>query len=235
MPRSHGEPTAIRPPAPLLASAGIARRHLTPRLWSPRLSGISSTAHVALTFDDGPDPASTPHFLSLLEEYDVRATFFILGRHIGDGRLLRAMAEQGHEIGIHGWDHTATVARPRRRLADELRRTRSRAEDLIGREVRWYRPPYGVLTRGALSAADAAGLEVVLWSAWGRDWTRRATPHSIRHVVTGQIRPGGTVLLHDSDRTSARGSWHRTLGATHLLLDDWRAHRLRVGPLSEHW
>jgi peptidoglycan/xylan/chitin deacetylase (PgdA/CDA1 family) len=219
----------------LLASLGIARRQLTPRLWSPRLSGISSTRHVALTFDDGPDASSTPYFLSLLAEYDIRATFFVLGRHLEDGSVLRDISAQGHEIGIHGWDHTATVLRRRGRLADELRRARSYVEDLGGCEVRWYRPPYGVLTRGTLAAAGTAGLEVVLWSAWGRDWTRRATPHSIKRVVTGQLRPGGTVLLHDSDRTSAPDSWRSTLGATRLLLEGWRAQRLDVGPLSEHW
>jgi peptidoglycan/xylan/chitin deacetylase (PgdA/CDA1 family) len=234
-PQPIGEPGSTRHAAPLLASVGIARRHLTPRLWSPRLSGISSSGHVALTYDDGPDASSTPCFLSLLAEYDTRATFFVLGRHLGDGSLLRDISGQGHEIGIHGWDHTATVVRRRGRLADDLRRARSQVEELAGCEVHWYRPPYGLLTRGTLSAADAAGLEVVLWSAWGRDWTRRATPHSITRVVTGQVRPGGTVLLHDSDRTSAPDSWRSTLGATRLLLDIWRAQRLRVGPLSEHW
>ncbi|MCL6459958.1 MAG: polysaccharide deacetylase family protein, partial [Gorillibacterium sp.] len=64
---------------------------------------------VALTFDDGPDPASTPAFLGLLDRLDVRATFFVLGRHLGDRGLLREMSGAGHEVGVHGWDHRAAV------------------------------------------------------------------------------------------------------------------------------
>jgi peptidoglycan/xylan/chitin deacetylase (PgdA/CDA1 family) len=219
---------------PLLASLGPARRRLTPRLFASRLSGISAGAHVALTFDDGPDPGSTPQFLDLLAEFGVHATFFVLGRHLGDGALLRDTVSRGHEIGVHGWDHVPAPAqepfRLRRRLAD----TRQRVEDLTQAPVRWYRPPYGLLTRTTLAAATGAGLDVVLWSAWGRDWTRTATATSVLSTVLSQLTPGGTVLLHDSDRTSAPGSWRGSLAATRLLLERWRAVDQDVGSLAEH-
>jgi peptidoglycan/xylan/chitin deacetylase (PgdA/CDA1 family) len=100
--------------------------------------------------------------------------------------------------------------------------------------VLWYRPPYGVLTTEALVAAHAVGLRTVLWSAWGRDWERTASPESVAHRVSATLRPGGTVLLHDSDRTSAPGSWRATLGASDLLLADWSTRGFDVGPLRDH-
>jgi peptidoglycan-N-acetylglucosamine deacetylase len=67
------------------------------------------------------------------------------------------------------------------------------------------------------------------------DWSRSATPESIVRTVNQSLRPGGTVLLHDTDRTSAPGSWRRTLVATRSLLDKWAALEVPVGPLGEHW
>jgi peptidoglycan-N-acetylglucosamine deacetylase len=236
-PRSPSDPPgpATCPPVPTLASVGVVRRRLTPAVLTPDLSGISDAAHVALTYDDGPDPASTPHFLELLARFHVRATFFVIGKHIADGGLLREMVAQGHEIGIHGWDHTPTVLRGPDRMGEEIARTRGLVESLTDASVRWYRPPYGWLTRRAVAGATAAGLHLVLWSAWGRDWRSAATADSIEATVLKQTRPGGTVLLHDSDRMSAPGSWTDTLTASYRLLDRWTSDGLAVGPLADHW
>lgn len=216
-------------------SLGPLRSALTPWAADPALSGISELQHVALTFDDGPDPASTPAFLDLLERLGVQATFFVLGRHLGDRGLLREMAGAGHEIGIHGWDHRPVALRLSSGLRDDLARTRDCVQDTTGTRVEWYRPPYGLLTAGSRRAAHAASLRTVLWSAWGRDWERTATAASVAAKVSDQLRPGGTVLLHDSDRTSAAGSWRATLQATEDLVPRWQAAGLAVGPLADHW
>ena len=223
------------PAVPSPASLGPARAALTPVVCTPSLSGISCLPHVALTFDDGPDHASTPAFLDLLQRLGVGATFFVLGRHLAEHGLLAEMAAAGHEIGVHGWDHRPTSLHSPRALRDGLARTRDLVEDATGRPVQWYRPPYGVLTAASTWAAARTGLRTVLWSAWGRDWERRATPTSVARLVDRQLRPGGTVLLHDSDRTSAPGSWRTTLRATELLVPVWRDRGLGVGPLAEHW
>jgi peptidoglycan/xylan/chitin deacetylase (PgdA/CDA1 family) len=219
---------------PSIASIHAIRTRLTPRAMAPTVMGVSSTHHVALTFDDGPDPRSTPHFLDALAERGVRATFFVLGRHL-DAALLRVLAAPGHEIGVHGWDHAPTIVKRPGQLRDEITRTRDLVEDITGTRVAWYRPPYGWMTRETTASAAAAGLRLVLWSAWGRDWRRRATPDTVEALVSRQARPGGTVLLHDTDRCSAPGSWLKTLGATRRLLARWDTDRLPVGPLAEHW
>ena len=214
----------------ITALAPLRRRLL------PRLSGISSRGHVALTYDDGPDQASTPGFLALLDRYDVRATFFLLGAHVEEHAVLvKDLAARGHEVAVHGWDHGCLAAKRPGAVGGELRRTVELLESVTGERPRWYRPPYGVLTGEGLAAARGAGLRTVLWSAWGCDWFASATPESVAHRVSSALRPGGTVLLHDTDRTSAPGSWRTTLAASDLLLADWAARGLTVGPLREHW
>ena len=222
--------------APLVASVQPVRRALTPSVLPERLSGISPAHHVALTFDDGPDAESTPLFLDLLAERGVRATFFVLGRYaVAEPAVLRRLVDEGHEIGVHGWTHRCVARVGARRLVADLRATKRVVEQVSGRRVRWYRPPYGVLTTHALVAARSAGLATVLWSDWGIDWRRGRTPEQVLETVTGGLRPGGTVLLHDTDRTSTPGSWRTTLAATGLLLDRLAVDAVPAGPLAEHW
>jgi peptidoglycan/xylan/chitin deacetylase (PgdA/CDA1 family) len=85
-----------------------------------------------------------------------------------------------------------------------------------------------------LSAAASLGLTPVLWTAWGCDWTAGATPASVLRTVRGSLAGGGTVLLHDSDCTSAPDSWRATLGALPELIDGVRDAGLAFGPLREH-
>jgi peptidoglycan/xylan/chitin deacetylase (PgdA/CDA1 family) len=221
--------------APLVASVQPVRRLLTPALLPDRVSGVSSRHHVALTFDDGPDRDTTPSFLDLLARHDTRATFFLLGRYAAqEPALVRRMVAEGHEVGVHGWSHRCVARIGPRRLTEDLRASRRVLEQVGGQPVRWYRPPYGVLTTHALTSARAAGLTTVLWSAWGVDWRRDRSPEQVVTTVARALRPGGTVLLHDTDRTSSPGSWRTTLAATERLLARWADQGLPVGPLGEH-
>lgn len=91
-----------------------------------------------------------------------------------------------------------------------------------------------MLSTEALLACRTLALSPVLWTAWGREWERLATPATVVATVQRTLRPGGTILLHDTDRHAPYGDWHRTLDATaHLLagpLDN-----ITVGPLRDHW
>lgn len=221
---------AVAHAAPALSSLGALRPWL-----APELCGYGDPDHVALTFDDGPDPISTPYFLRVLQAHDVRATFFLLGRMLERApRLGRELVDAGHEIALHGYDHRCLLTRTPSAIRDDITRGRDVVEQLTGRQVRWYRPPYGVLTASAVATARDLGLTPVLWTAWGCDWTARATPQSVYRTVTRQLEGGGTVLLHDSDCTSAPGAWNSALGALPRLLDACQARGLRVGPLAEH-
>jgi peptidoglycan/xylan/chitin deacetylase (PgdA/CDA1 family) len=216
--------------APVVSSFGPLRNRAM-----PRLSGRGRPDHVALTFDDGPDPHSTPLFLRLLAERRVRATFFLLGREARRSPgLVREIAAAGHEIGIHGWLHRPLLLRGPRATYDDFALARDTVADITGVRPTLFRPPYGVLSTGAHLAARRLGLTPVLWTCWGKDWTARATPESVHRTVTSHLDGGGTVLLHDSDRTSAPGAWRSTLGALPRILDTCEQQGYEVGRLRDH-
>nr|WP_237305161.1 polysaccharide deacetylase family protein [Streptomyces qaidamensis] len=202
----------------------------------PRLAGMGRPDHVALTFDDGPDPASTPLFLDALDALGVKATFFLLGSSVVQHpSLALETVRRGHELGVHGWTHERPWLPTPGADARLVRRTAGLLHDLTGRCPCWYRPPYGILTSGRWAAARAAGLRCVLWTAWGRDWTSVATPASVVTTVAADLRGGGTVLLHDTDRVSAPECWRAALAALPEIVSACRAAGLTVGPLAEHW
>lgn len=205
------------------------------RRWLPRLAGIGDPRHVALTFDDGPNPAATPLFLRELDRRGVRATFFLLGSELAKCPALgREIADAGHELAVHGWNHRRLVWYGPVRTRSELTRATELVGEVAGREVRWFRPPYGVLTTPAWRTARRLGLAPVLWTCWGWDWSARSTPDSVADTVCRGLAGGGTVLLHDSDVAAAPGSWRSTLGALPRLLDHCAANGWTVGPLRDH-
>lgn len=216
--------------APVISTFGPLRNRVM-----PRLSGRGRPDHVALTFDDGPDPLSTPFFLRLLAERSVRATFFLLGSQARRAPgLVREMSAAGHEIGIHGWLHRPLLLRGPRATYDDFARARDTVASITGRQPVLFRPPYGVMSTGAHLAARRLGLTPVLWTCWGEDWTARATPESVHRTVTADLDGGGTILLHDSDCTSAPGAWRSALGAVPRILDTCEQRGYEVGRLSDH-
>jgi len=121
-----------------------------------------------------------------------------------------------------------------RTVADDVARARDAVANATGVEPIWFRPPYGTLSLGGVRAARMAGLRPVLWTAWGRDWRAEATAESVVADVLNGYLDGGTVLLHDSDCTSAPDCWHAALGALPRLTDALHTRSLHVGPLGEH-
>ncbi|HEX3792262.1 MAG TPA: polysaccharide deacetylase family protein [Pseudonocardiaceae bacterium] len=205
------------------------------RRWLPGLSGIGDPDHVALTFDDGPDPRSTPLFLRELARHGTTATFFLLGSElIKNPGLATEIAAAGHEIALHGWDHRRMVWYSPRRTYDEMSRGRDLIADTTGKPPKWFRPPYGVLTTANLLVARKLGLTPVLWTCWGWDWSAESTSDSVLARVTGGLSGGGTILLHDSDVAAAPDAWRSTLGALPRLLDECAERGLEVGPLADH-
>ncbi|MGW5254441.1 hypothetical protein ACWERW_15745 [Streptomyces sp. NPDC004012] len=104
---------------------------------------------------------------------------------------------------------------------------------VTGRPPTLFRPPYGVMTTAAHLACRRPDLTPALWTCWGEDWRKRATPRSVEDTVLRDLRGGGTILLHDSDCTSATGSWRTTLRALPRILDTCQARGWQVGPLPQ--
>jgi peptidoglycan/xylan/chitin deacetylase (PgdA/CDA1 family) len=192
----------------------------------PGLCGMGDTGHVALTFDDGPDPVSTPYFVDALAAAEVHATFFVVGERLSRHRWLgRLLAGAGHELAVHGWRHSPLL--PCRAARSAIARTVDLITDVTGVTPRWFRPPYGLVLPGALRMAREAGLEPVLCSA-----RARAGQPGIARAVAAGIRGGATLLLHD--RTRAEAGWRAGLLALPRVVALCRRRGLRVGPLAEH-
>lgn len=206
------------------------------RLFMPLLDGQGSPDHVALTFDDGPHPQSTPQLLDVLADLDVRATFFVLGERVLTAPgLVRDISSQGHQLAVHGWAHHWMLFRSPWQVRAELQHTIKVISDLTGQKPVWFRPPYGVLSGSAVWAARQAGLRPILWSAWGRDWVEDTDHGRIVDTVLDQLRPGGTILLHESPIGGSERAVERVLKALPILLGRCRQRGLRIGPLAEHW
>jgi peptidoglycan-N-acetylglucosamine deacetylase len=228
----------------LVAAAGLAAAHSGPGVTAlrpvrmslfPLLSGHARSNHVALTFDDGPDPVATPRFINVLADRGVRATFFLLGSQVSKTpRLAADIADAGHEIGVHGWRHRYLPLRGPIATYDDLASAQEIIAATTGVNPWLFRPPYGVLSTAALISARRLGLTPVLWSAWGREWVPGSTAETVRDTLSVGLAGGATVLLHDSDATSPPGSWKAALGALPKLLDECERRGLQVGPLREH-
>ena len=221
-----------------LAHIGPAAMWLRPfrtRL-APALAGRGRPDHVALTFDDGPDPISTPHFLDLLDELEARATFFVLGSRVARHPEVAAeTAARGHEVAVHGWTHDPQwLPHPQRDVA-ELRLAREVIEQTCGTRPTWFRPPFGVLTTGLWRAARRAELRPVLWGAWGRDWEEERTPAEVQRTVLSTLGGGTTMLLHDTAPDGRGDAWRTTLEALPGIVETCLRSGWDVGALAEHF
>lgn len=168
---------------------------------------------VTLTFDDGPFPETTPKVLELLAKYDVRATFFVIGRYL-DGNDERAVASRavlqkivdaGHLVGNHTHDHALLTAVSHTQVLEQIDRGAASIERAIGKKPMLFRPPFGQLDDFGQEAVRARQLDVLLWSIEVQDMARDDTKVMFRELVR-QLRynEGGIVLLHDIRWTSVR-------------------------------
>lgn|GEM_PF-1199236 len=155
---------------------------------------------VALTFDDGPTKGYTGAILDLLEKYDARATFFVLGTSIDKttGPLLQRMVDLNCEIGIHGLDHSLMTRHSFEYQRKRLAKMKSIISDWVegGYEVRVMRPPGGHQNAAVRRCAAEADLAIILWSVDTMDW-KVADSGKIMKTCQSKIRNGSIVLMHD--------------------------------------
>lgn len=167
---------------------------------------------IALTFDDGPDPAFTPLILNALREAKVPATFFVIGSNAQKHpELLRQMVSEGHEIGNHTYTHPNISSISPRQFQLELSATQHLLASEVGRHSILFRPPYGVDAEPEtidqvrpLEIAREEGYVSVGMQIDPNDWQRPGTEEIVKRILDGaESGEGNIVLLHDSggDRT----------------------------------
>lgn len=177
---------------------------------------------MALTFDDGPNPSVTPALLDLLDRYEAKATFFLIGAWVRKApELAKEMALRGHSVGNHTDTHPALTFLPARHIDRELDGCDHAIEAVTGQKPRWMRPPFGFRgpqLAGVLRRRGSTG--VVMWSAWAWDWKPQPAEPVIRRLR--RARGGDIVLLHDGDHRVLEGDRRHTVAALEYWLPRWK-------------
>jgi peptidoglycan-N-acetylglucosamine deacetylase len=167
-------------------------------LVAPRIPG-----ELALTFDDGPNPAWTPLLVDILARFDVKATFFMLGRFAAqEPRLTRQIADAGHLIGNHSWSHANLALSTATRIREELTRSKDALEQITGKPLGYFRPPFGNRRPYVLRAARELDMIPVLWNAMTSDWSERSperiSDRLIKKITANEQRGrASNIVLHD--------------------------------------
>ena len=149
---------------------------------------------IALTFDDGPHPAFTPKLLDILKGHGSKATFFMVGRVAQDHpELVRRVADDGHVIANHSWDHKSLPLLNRR---ERIHQVLAGASSIAPYGTRLFRPPYGHQSVASLIDVLLLGYQVVTWNVIGWDWLDYDSGYISDRIIS-QVKPGSIVLLHD--------------------------------------
>lgn len=207
----------------------------------PRLTGLgafrkgTTKNQVAFTFDDGPHPKYTPELLDLLQAYHVKATFFVLGSQAElHPDLIRRMDREGHQIGIHNYDHTSNwLMFPWTVRRAHMERTADIIESIIGRRPDHYRPPWGLMN--AFDFFHLKSYRIVLWSLEAGDWRSRSCRKNLKATLLSRITDGSVILLHDSGDTPGadRNAPYYMLQALEEALQHLQGHHLQFVRLDE--
>jgi peptidoglycan/xylan/chitin deacetylase (PgdA/CDA1 family) len=194
----------------------------------PVYCGGGTGPYVALTFDDGPT-RWTPLLLAVLKANHARATFFEIGEKAArHPDWVRKEAEAG-EVGDHSWSHPSLPGLGRRRVTDELGRTKRTIERISSGPVRLVRVPSGARDAIVDDVAERLGLLEVLWNVDDGDASAPSTPSSavIARNLTARVRPGAIVLLHEDETVP------RAIEALRIFLPQLRRQGLKPVTVSE--
>ena len=209
-----------------LAKGTRAARLSVTGLVRPTLLAVHTDAKaLALTFDDGPDPATTPVLLDLLAQLDAKATFFLVGKRAErHPQLVARIASEGHEIGNHSWSHPSFTSLPKPKVTEELIQARDVLQG-YGRAL--MRPPFNDANFAVNTVAQRLGYTPVIWNVNAQDCFDDDA-ETIAGRVLSQVCPGAIVLLHDSlysyvaEAYRDRGPTLNAVEQVVRALPDWR-------------
>ena len=149
---------------------------------------------VALTFDDGPNPATTNQALDTLSKYGIKATFFVLGKNVsGNEEILKRMKSDGHVIGNHSWSHPVLSKLSLDEAKKQITDTEDALTKVLGSSSKLMRPPYGAITDDIRNSLD---LSFIMWDVDSLDWKSK-NEASILTEIQRQVKNGSIILMHD--------------------------------------
>ncbi len=194
----------------------------------------SDKSELALTFDDGPNDPYTLQLLDVLARHGVRATFFLIGKYV-DQRpdIVRELVDAGHVVANHTYTHPNLIFRSQAQFRDELSRCERALNDAVGENhAPLFRPPFGGRRPAVFRTLKQAGLKPILWSVTGYDWNTKSA-EAIERKVSGQVRGGDVILLHDGGHLQFGANRSFTVAATDRLIARYKDEGYRFSTIPQ--
>ena len=192
----------------------------TPTLKPLISQGSSAKPEIALTFDDGPNPTYTPQVLSILHQYGVSATFFVIGEQVqAYPDLVQQEHAMGHIVGNHSWNHPDLTTLSADHIHTQLGNTSDAIEQATGVRPTFFRPPYGAYNYQVLLQASNLGLQPILWSVDPQDWNGPPSSNIIVQRVLNMAQNGSIILMHDGG-----GDRSQTVAALPAIITQLRSY-----------
>jgi peptidoglycan-N-acetylglucosamine deacetylase len=245
-------PFLISVPAAVLATGGVAAygaAYPRAQLFGPTICRTNSRRKLAITFDDGPNPAMTPQLLDLLDRYQAKATFFLIGRFVREcPDLVKETVARGHAVGNHTESHRNLSWLSPSQIVAELRLSHHAIANALGAPPKWFRPPYGFRNPWVIPEAAALGCKTVMWTLIPGDWLERPVEWLIRRMQPIAIHAqqnaakssnstgtatGDVLCLHDGYHKELNYDRTRTLAALEHWLPRWRDLGLQFVTMDE--
>jgi peptidoglycan/xylan/chitin deacetylase (PgdA/CDA1 family) len=232
-------PWLIATPIALTAGAVTAYGAVNPRseLFGPMVWRTNSPRKLAITFDDGPNPRITGELLKLLERYEARATFFMVGRFAREcPELVREITFRGHTIGNHTASHANLFWSTPAQIRQQMQQCNDAIGTVTGIAPKWFRPPWGMRNPWVISSAMDMGMRTALWTLLPGDWRVKPARWLIKRMrpiakraqsskVAGndsQKGHGDVLCLHDGDYRFLNADHRPTMEALEYWLPRWR-------------
>lgn len=182
----------------------------------------AGSRQLALTFDDGPNDPHTLRLLDVLEKHGVKATFFMIGRHVAlRPKVAEAVARAGHVIGNHTFTHPNLIFCSRAQLQLQIAECERALDDAVGPHSRLFRPPHGGRRPDVLTTVRRLGFVPIMWSATGYDWSAKHDQEIVDNVLR-QLHGGDVLLLHDGGHLDMGIDRSATIAATDRLIQRYR-------------
>jgi peptidoglycan/xylan/chitin deacetylase (PgdA/CDA1 family) len=233
--------SAVATCAGLVAYAAV---HSRAQIFGPTVCRTNSSRKLAITFDDGPNPGLTPQLLDLLERYNARVTFFVIGRYARECQeLVKETAQRGHLVANHTLTHPNLFWLTARAIRDEMQQTQDAIAAATGSAAKWFRPPYGFRNPWVVKTAAQLGMRTVMWSLLPGDWTPQPAEKLIGNLepiaahaqknVASEKTAGDILCLHDGGHHALNADRTHTLQALEHWLPRWRDAGLEFVTIEE--
>jgi peptidoglycan/xylan/chitin deacetylase (PgdA/CDA1 family) len=209
----------------LASAAAYATMYPESQVFGRTMVAPPKPRQLALTFDDGPNPAATPQLLEVLGRRGVRATFFLIGDFVRKEQgLTREIAAAGHVIGNHTMTHPFLPRRSAGRVYEEMAGCNAVLEQTLGQRVELFRPPHGGRSPAVFRAAKSLQLKTVQWNLIVGDWSADSSATILARLEGGIARNrrrgrGTNVVLHDGGQAGLGQPRMATVRAVEQLLE----------------